>query len=142
MKYFLLISLLSAIISTCDDKESPATPCSCPENLICTEEYRTISLEIRDASGKAVSLDDYYTTKISNGEKIELKEEGRDSIARSVGFYPVLEDKNMQIVDKCGEQFEFIGIKNDVTVVKEILTVKNNCCHIELIKGKTKVVLQ
>jgi len=138
MKNILLFIFIISLFTNCE-KDETIIPCSCPEQLLCTEEYRSIPVEITDEAGLPYVLDEFYTTQLSDGQKITVTKP--DPVAYTLGLYLVLEDRNLDIVDKCGEEFKFTGLKNGVEVISKTFTIKNNCCHIELMKGETKVVI-
>lgn len=61
MKFSYLLILLLSIVSFLSCDEDNLDSDGCEENKICTEEFRTISLEITNQDGDAVVLDDFYT---------------------------------------------------------------------------------
>lgn len=114
----------------------------CPEGIMCTEEFRTITITIKDSDGKPYALDNYQSTLVSSGEKIPLQKENfQDSLFRAVGQYPVLTDSEKKLVKKQGSAIEFIGFKGGKEVIKKNFVIGHDCCHIILVSGENSVVI-
>lgn len=144
LSYIFLVVFLLGSGFICH-KERPASPCEkCPINIPCTMEWRTIGINVTDTAGAPYALDQYRTKQLRTGVIFDLQiaeDAWSDSLHKAQGNYPVLTDSYIQTTSICGEEFEFLGYKNSELVVSEILNIRSNCCHIELVSGRTSVVL-
>ena len=80
----LLLLLFSVSFFSCEEENLDSEECD--DNRICTEEFRTISLEITNQEGDPVILDDFYTFYDSR-KKFEYE---LNDIQEGQGIYPVL----------------------------------------------------
>lgn len=72
MKKILLFLAATLLFSTCKKDlflDSP-DPCNCSDKVNCTAIYSSVVAAIKNQNGQPIGLDDYYTTKISTGEKL------------------------------------------------------------------------
>lgn len=139
MRNIILFIFLTGLFTTCTKDQ--VAPCACLDNRACTEEYRILNVEITNAAGEPYILDDYYTTKLEDGIKFNLRTDSRDSLASITGEYPVSEDEHFQFTDRCGKEFKFTGIKNGVEVVSRTFLIAHDCCHVEVREGDVKIVV-
>ncbi|SEJ18376.1 hypothetical protein SAMN04487995_3656 [Dyadobacter koreensis] len=144
MKRILLFLLLILIISNCkkDNEKEVLNPCDCPKERNCTLELDFVVINIKNQNSQPISLDEYYTIRISNGEKIISKDFGLDSLRRAWGAYPVISDREKETIEKCGTDFEFTGIKNGIEIVKQRYTIGHDCCHVKILSGKPDIIVQ
>jgi len=117
----------------------------CPPDLMCTMEYRTITVTITDSSNTPVMLDSYRTVRLSDNHIFDLQGQAsawEDSLWRATGAYPVITDGQQKEMSTGadGTLLEFQGDKDGSTVIREQYRVRDNCCHVELISGRTNVV--
>lgn len=139
--FVILTMILSAI--GCGGRNNN-NECLCRTDIACTMEYRTISINVTDTLGNPYSLDVYRTKRLNTGAVYDLQtlsDSWSDSLRRAQGSYPVLDDSYTNSTHVCGESFEFLGYRDSLLVVSQILEIKNNCCHIELISGNTNVTV-
>ncbi|MCF2446235.1 hypothetical protein L0657_19920 [Dyadobacter sp. CY345] len=142
MKRIFVYFLLILISSNCKKEVDEATdPCNCTTAVNCTENYITLVLTVTNTSGQPVDLDDYYTTKISTGEKINLKNAEFDSLRGTMGEYPILADGQKDMTEKCGTDFEFTGIKNGNEIVKRTYKIGHDCCHVKILEGDPNIII-
>jgi len=115
---FGLLVVVSALSSCNDDEPNP-----------CTEEFRTVGIEI---TGK--TLDNWYT----------VRESTQDTFLIGTSFqntYAVLDDNFQRTLANKQEDFAFHGVISDSVWVKEVFVISADACHINYISGKLKVVL-
>lgn len=141
MKRLILISALFALAFSCDDSENVNSG-ECPQNIACTDIFVSVMAEIKDNDGKPYILDEYYTMKLSTGEKISFQNNGTDQTARLYGAYAVLADSQLKKTTKSGQEFEFIGIKDGKEVVRKKFVISHDCCHVKLVSGDTKITVE
>lgn len=111
--------------------------------IACTEEYRMITVSIRDADAKPVVLSSYFVKKTSTGEIIDFAKEDpvTDSILKVQGIYIICTDGKMGMTSANGTEFEFHGFSGATETINESYIIGHDQCHIKLISGKTEIVL-
>ena len=117
--------------------------CKTDKGIVCTQEYLTITVSVRDAAAKPVLLSLYYVKKTSTNEIIDFSMEDplMDSINRLQGVYMVFTDGKMAMTSKTGTEFEFHGIQDSTEIVNEKYLIGNDECHVKLLSGKTEIIL-
>lgn len=108
---------------------SSFTSCSTDEPSPCTEEFRTVGIEITGQT-----LDNWYT----------VRESTQDTFLIGTSFqntYAVLDDNFQQTLANKEEDFTFHGVISDSVWVKEIFVISADACHINYVSGKLKVDL-
>lgn len=143
MKRIFVFILLIWVSSNCKKVEvvEITDPCSCSRSGNCTAIYSSVVVEIKNQKGNPVGLDDYYTTKLSTGEKINLKSAEFDSLRGTLGEYPILADGQKEMTEKCGTDFEFTGIKNGNEIVKRAYKIGHDCCHVKILEGDPNIII-
>lgn len=127
---------LLAVMTGCKKGNDPTT--GCPTDRMCTNDFRTLHLELTDAMNQSVALDSYYTRKMATGETFSMKGESgswADSLQKANGSYPIIGDGQMNKTSTGGMSFEFTGIKNGTVVIRKQLLIKHDCCHIGFADG-------
>jgi len=128
--------------SGCEKKHFPLSqPCECSNDsrTLCTEDYRTIVMTIKDEAGVPVILDEYYVLDLSTQQKVIHTSMLTNPKA---GTYLLLEDNHKSLTDLCGNDFQFVGIKQEKIIVETTLKIGQDCCHIHLMKGSTQVTVK
>jgi hypothetical protein len=135
-KLFIVFCFIS-LAATCQEnnsKDQIENPCD--PDIMCTMEFRIINLEVRNESGGAIFLDDFYSE--INGEKIEIPDDVYES---KDGFYPVATDGQMKVLDFEGNEIIFYGLINGEIVVEHKMIIGKDCCHIQSIEGVEKITV-
>jgi hypothetical protein len=120
---------------------------SCMRNrhdyVLCTTEYRMLTVTIRDSQSNPVILSNYFVKKSSTGEIIDfsLEDPYLDSINRLQGIYFLCTDGMMDITSKNGTGFEFHGISDSSEIVNEKYLIGNDECHVFILSGQTNIVI-
>ena len=114
-----------------------AKVCPCPKDIMCTEDFRFVTLRINDASGKPVLLDRYETVRASNNTVLARA----DNTTMDAGTYVIASDGEKESISTCGEKFFFRGYKGGKKVVDEPYTLRNDCCHVERQSGRAEAQL-
>ena len=130
VKTFLFITLLILLAASCNREK----------DKMCTDEFRLITINIKDSSGAAVLLDSNYTEILHTNSIIRIK---TDSIFIKNGSYIVFTDSQMDLIEKDAEtEIKFIGFKRSGKVVDERYIVTQDGCHIQRLSGNTKLTLK
>lgn len=133
---FLLV-ICSVTFFSCEEKDPNADACNL-DSRICTEEFRTITLEITTPDGDPVVLDDFYTFYDSKKRfeyELNANQEGE-------GIYPVITDAALEELDSEGTVLIFVGEKDDKNVVEHQMFIGHDCCHVILIEGDDEIIVE
>ena len=106
--------------------------CTKDEEVICTMEYRYISIDV-----KGGILDDFYTIRKYNGDTIRYE---KDNIIGN-NSYIILSDNYQNKIKNKEEIFIFKGYITDSLVVNEQFIIKADECHIDYVSGKKEINL-
>ncbi len=113
--------------------------CRSDKGVMCTQEYRMLTITVKDTASKPVILSTYFVKKTTTGEIIDYSRE--DSIYRIQGIYFICTDGKMGMTSKEGTEFEFHGILGTTEVVNEKYLIGNDACHVKMLSGKTEIVI-
>lgn len=125
MKKMFLCSLLVGLIICCSCKR-----------VICTYEFRMITLKVKDLAGMPVVLDSFYTVRQSNIQNIHSNQNP------GPGLYTVLDDSYQPQLKNSEDNFRFLGWKNNQLVVNEPYRIGADMCHILRKTGADSVLVQ
>ena len=106
--------------------------CTKDEEVICTMEYRYISIDV-----KGGILDDFYTIRKYTGDTIRNE---KDNIIGN-NSYIILSDNYQNKIKNKEEIFIFKGYITDSLVVNEQFIIKADECHIDYVSGKKEINL-
>ncbi|WKV10682.1 hypothetical protein [Marivirga harenae] len=134
---YYLVAIFSFSLISCEEDKLSSDDCE-SENLICTEEFRTITLEIKDGNGNPVVLDDFYTFEDSRN-KFEFD---KNDFQVENGIYPVISDAELEELDKVGTVLIFVGEIDGRNVVEHQMVIGHDCCHVILIEGETEIQIE
>ncbi|MFH1161539.1 MAG: hypothetical protein V1733_11420 [bacterium] len=117
--------------------------CKRDNGVMCTQEYRMLTISIKDAASNPVILSQYFVKKTSTDEVIDFSQEDHylDSINRLNGIYFVLTDSKIGMTLKNGTEFEFHGLLGTTEIVNEKYIIGNDECHVIMLSGKTQIIL-
>ncbi|WP_415830520.1 hypothetical protein [Gillisia limnaea] len=107
---------------------------------ICSEEFRNITVEIKDAEGNPVALDSYRVINTVNGN--ELSTEINDSefqYFRENGIYPIFSDLYSEEFRQQEITINFKGYIDEVEVISSNYEVGADCCHVYYISGEREL---
>lgn len=137
--YFLILIVL---LTQCK-KENVTDRCTCPDNSVCTMEFVFLTIKVKDTDGNPFMLDQYFTIDSTTRDTLYIKSlDGYiDSVYKAEGSYPILTDEHLNYTQKCGGEFEFIGLKNNLEVVRKSFNIRNDCCHVKWSKGYDDIVV-
>jgi len=133
---FLFVLIVLSFVSCKEDKMG-SDDCNLASR-ICTEEFRTISLQIQDADGNPVLLDDFYTF-FDSRKKFEFDS---NDFQHERGVYPVITDAELEELEREGTTLIFVGEKNEKNLVEHQMVIGHDCCHVQLIEGENEIVIE
>lgn len=111
-------------------------PIDC-SGVFCTQEFRMIYLEVKDNAGATVTLTSFHTEDMA-GNKLPADLYEYDSWRDA---YMVFNDAWVNGHEGTRKKVRFVGYVGSTKVVDEVYTIATDCCHIDKIAGKDKVVL-
>ncbi len=115
---FFLLSLLS---------------CSKDAEVICTEEFRFIGVNV-----EGDSLTDYYTIRQKTADTIRLNQ---SVVFPDHTWYIILDDSFSTTLKNKSETFTFYGLVNGSQVISEDYIIKADECHISRESGVDLITL-
>lgn len=140
MRFSTIVVLIIISSFSCSKRNPVRTKCElpCEKNLMCTYEFRSIGVEVSDLSGNGVKLDDFAIVRKSDNKVITVDQQ---PMIHQEGRYMLFSDSYMKETSRCGEDFEFKGYKNKQMIVSRTFNIAHNCCHIYLVSGDTKIIV-
>lgn len=117
--------------------QANAKSCPCPKDIMCTEDFRFVTVTVVDKTGTPVTFDRYETVRASNSTVLARK----DNTEMAPGTYVIASDGEKEGISTCGEKFLFRGYRGGKKLLEEEFTLRNDCCHIERQSGRTEIVL-
>ena len=125
MTKWLILAAIFIVVQSCDSDPD--------ESIVCTEEFRTIGVNIT-----GVDLTAFYTVRTSTEDTIRLQKFGTDLLS---DFYPILDDSYLPKLENDQDTFVFYGFESGAITpkVEEQYVIKADQCHIELVSGKTEI---
>jgi hypothetical protein len=132
MKYFAFLFFFAFAAFSCDKDDD-----SCPTNVICTEEYRMITVSVVDTSGNPVDLDMHEVYIQGSMIPFNIIDDSWQA-----GTYIIIADDKMNVLDRYEPTtFRFDGYLSGELVVREYYQVRHDCCHVVLVSGNTNVTI-
>lgn len=110
---------------------------------ICTEEFRTITIEIIDSEGNPVALDSFRVINTANGNELNLRiNESEFQYLRENGTYPIFSDLFSGEFRQREITINFKGFIDEVEVVSSNYEVGADCCHVYYISGELELQIE
>lgn len=135
-KQIILLSLISIFLSSCLGQKEV----SC-ENLICTQEFRSIAVKFVDTDGNPVAVTGFKA--INTRTKKVLSESRDQNFPTTEGVYTVASDANLKDLSVEGDII-LVSAKNASTQAKkdaEFKIVGGVCsCHVHKVSGPDEIV--
>ena len=100
-------------------------------------------MQVVNRSGTGVELDSFKVVR-KRDEKVildNLKWQQPAGVSYMPGVYLVCSDSYMKETSVCGDDFVFKGYLDNKTVAEMTYKIANDCCHIYLKSGDTKIVV-
>jgi hypothetical protein len=144
---FSIVSILfiGLVILACNKNSRVNDDCEsgCKPNRVCTEEFRSLMVQVINRSHAGVELDSFKVIRVSD-QKIILdnsKWQPSPGVSYMPGTYLVYSDAYRDETSVCGEDFVFKGYLDNQAVANGVFKIADDCCHINLISGDTKIVI-
>jgi len=122
---------------------------SCSKNnsncvdTFCTEEFRTITVTIKNSNGTTVALDEFKVLISATDIDITRKvNETEFEMMRKSGTYPLFGDEYSSDYENKEVRINFIGHINNQEIVNADFTVGADCCHVILVEGITEIIIK
>lgn len=107
--------------------------CLDEDQLFCTEEWRSIVVEIPGAN-----FSDYFTIRVSTGDTLRFESE---FVSQNPSFFTVLDDSFQPKLERKRETFRFVGIRQGQIIVNEPYVISADRCHIQFVSGRIFISL-
>jgi len=135
-KHSFLLLLLSIFLTSCLGQKEVTC-----ENLMCTQEFRSIPVKFVDTEGKPVAVTEF---KAINTRTKKMLSEGRDqNFPTTEGVYTVASDANLKDLSAEGD-IVIVSAKGALTQAKkeaEFKIVGGVCsCHVHKVSGPDEIV--
>ncbi|MBC8051935.1 MAG: hypothetical protein H7Y13_02615 [Sphingobacteriaceae bacterium] len=140
MKYtcfFLLITIIS--LNSCNEQILTDNDEDCP-SLVCTEEFRSVTVKFRDASGKPVTVTNFGSVIRRTGK---TPQSGVVDSINFKGSYAVVTDNDTKNLSTLGDTIDVSGVHHQTNQKKTVqFVVKGGkcACHIEKVSGPEEIV--
>ena len=135
MKLFYLACLLLCL-SACSERISESE--KCPE-VMCTQEFRTVSVRFKDASGNPIVVNDFSAKIKRTGKVIDIAA----NAAGIKGTYVVISDAERRELQTQGDTI-IVTATNPATkqkkAIKYVVSGGKCACHIGKLSGPEEVV--
>ncbi|PKD16614.1 hypothetical protein APR41_07330 [Salegentibacter salinarum] len=107
-------------------------------NGICTEEFKSINVEITDSEENPVVLDSTSLTDITNNREVDLNSTG--DIEN--GFYTIFNDNLLPEYKNEEIDLLFKGFQEENLIVEQEYRIGADCCHVYPISGPLVIQLE
>ena len=114
---------------------------NCP-NLICTQEFRTVTVTYKDSAGSPVIVKDFSAIVRRTGEPTDTKSIGTINFK---GNYTVATDNDTKSLLTKGDTIDVSAVNpktNQKKTVQFVVSGGKCACHIEKISGPEEVVFE
>lgn len=108
----------------------------------CTEQFETISIEVKDDDGVKVPLDSFEVADLlTNADLTAYYSEEELQIFRDNGRYPIYNDSFVEVHPNENRSIVFKGFISGNIVVTETYVVRADCCHVSLVSGDEVLII-
>ena len=106
----------------------------------CTEEFRTITVTIKDSENNPVVLDSFKVTNLENGDDLTRELNNFEFEAmREKGVYPLFGDEYARDFSNKEVEINFKGYIDNQEIINSDYKVGADCCHVILISGNPEI---
>ncbi|MEP2278749.1 hypothetical protein [Maribacter sp.] len=138
----IIFVVFSIFLVACNDKGNTTEQQDC-SNTICTLNFVTITVSVKDALGEPIALDSYEVIDTETGKNLAADFNGDEyQYLKEQGIYPIISDANRVQYQNSTATLTFKGSIANEEVINEAYEVAADCCHVSLITGKTAIVLE
>lgn len=136
MKWSLALCMILTALIFCSTRCESGEPC--PEDIICSMVYKSISVEIVDGNGEHVELSRAELRSEHLDHQIDVLAESAAGTA-----YQIISDGHIKFLDHLkARTFIFNGWIDDSLVVKEYYKIRHDCCHVVLESGSERIIIE
>jgi hypothetical protein len=137
MKKIIYLSLIIILLGCTDEDKSD---CS---GVACTEEFKTITISIKDSNGKPIALNRFKVIILDSGSDITRSVNDTEfELMKQIGVYPLFGDENRGEYESKELEINFKGFIDNQEIVNSNYIVGADCCHVHLIEGNTDIRLE
>lgn len=134
--YILLFCLIIILVAGCKEENQQ-------QQLICTEQYETISVKIKDIQNIPVALENFKVTRLVDQTDMTVKVDPAGyTIMQKQGTYPITSDFFERQLNKKNVEVVFTGMKDGKIVVNQQYSITSDGCHVKLISGEREIVIK
>ena len=112
--------------------EETQAPLECDLDLVCTENFVSLSYRPQDELDNGILLDNYYSQNLDNGNTYDFR---NPDLARADSSYVLITDAQINEVQSSGTVIRFFGEANGQIIVEQDFLVGHDCCHVVLLQG-------
>ncbi len=136
---------ISLVILACNKNSRVEDDCEsgCKPNRVCTEEFRSLMVQVVDRAGAGVELDSFKVIR-ARDQKVILdnsKWQPSPGVSYMPGVYLMYSDAYIGETSVCGDDFVFKGYLDNKAVADRVFKIVHDCCHISRVSGDTKIVI-
>ena len=140
LKYFF-ITLFAVLAGGCSGDDALQQNVDCG-SVGCTEQFETISIEVKDDDGVKLPLDSFEVSDLlTNADLTANYSEEELQVFRDNGRYPIYNDNYVQEHPNENRSIVFQGFIGGNVVVTETYVVRADCCHVSLVSGDEVLII-
>ena len=124
-----------------NDTAAIASNNDCPPDIMCTMDFRSVSLTLTDQNNGPVILDS-FRSDLATKDSVLMDQTSEPQHIDFKNVYVVANDSHMRTVVKSGSDVVFRGFKAGREVVNHKMKIGHDCCHISLISGSNTVTIR
>ncbi len=138
--FLFVVALCFTLPMSCGREDAVLnTQASC-EEVLCTQELRSLVVRIQDKDQKSIALDSFEVIQLKDGSNIAMVLSLSEiQWAREHGQYPLISDGVLGINEV--EQIQFRGFIDGQEVITSDYEVGTDCCHVGLILGSLLITM-
>ncbi len=137
MKKIIYLSLIIILLGCTNEDKSD---CS---DVACTEEFKTITISVKDSNGKPIALNRFKVIILDSGSDITRSVNDTEfELMKQIGVYPLFGDENRGEYENKELEINFKGFIDNQEIVNSNYIVGADCCHVHLIEGNADIRLE
>ena len=114
---------------------------SCKREKACTEEFRMLTVTVKNQDNTPLVPDAYYLVRTANSDTLFTHNNNPYNEPMIEGIVIFTDNEMNYTNNEGGELFKFTAYKDSLQVVDEAYRIKHDDCHFELVSGRTEFVL-
>ncbi len=133
-RIFQIIAIVLLVVACSENKEK--------EPVLCTEEYVTLTVKVKDTKGNPIALDKIEVVRQDTEKNITKRVVGEWELHQKFGAYPFYSDYFTHQDKGKNITINFKGYIGDSEVINTNILVSADDCHVFYISGKKEFVLE